>query len=78
MFSSIKKIAVVLFAITNSLTLFAQQIENQQPEMADQMRSNGKIYVVVTIIAIIFIGIVTYLFKLDRKITKLEKEISDK
>jgi CcmD family protein len=43
-------------------------------EMADTMRSNGKIYVVVTVLATIFAGIFAYLVYLDRKISKLEKE----
>jgi CcmD family protein len=42
--------------------------------MADEMRSNGKIYVVVAVLVTIFIGILLYLIRLDRKITKLEKE----
>ena len=42
-------------------------------EMADALRENGKIYVVVVIIAIIFIGLAGYLINLDRKINKLEK-----
>jgi hypothetical protein len=41
--------------------------------MADEMRSNGKIYVVVAVILTIFAGIVFYLVRLDRKISKLEK-----
>ena len=55
----------------------AQQTASQ-PEMADIMRSNGKIYVVVAILTVIFIGIVVYLFALDRKLNKLEKIIEDK
>ena len=50
----------------------------QNAEMADVMRSNGKIYVVVGIILIVLIGLITYLFMLDRKITKLENKLSDK
>lgn len=50
----------------------------QDAEMADVMRSNGKIYVVVGIILIILIGLITYLFMLDRKITKLENKLTDK
>jgi len=50
----------------------------QDAEMADVMRSNGKIYVVVGIILIILIGLITYLFMLDRKITKLENKLSEK
>ncbi len=43
-------------------------------EMADALRENGKIYVVVVIIAIVFIGLAGYLINLDRKISKLEKK----
>ena len=50
----------------------------QDAEMADTMRSNGKIYVVVGIILIVLAGLITYLVLLDRKITKLENKLSDK
>lgn len=53
-----------------SLTTAAQETT---PEMADVMRSNGKIYVVVLVLATIFAGIIAYLVILDRKISKLEK-----
>ena len=43
-------------------------------EMADMLRSNGKIYVVVGVIAIIFISIVIYLITLDRRLSKMERE----
>ena len=58
--------------ITIFLILAAVQYAAAQ-EMADTMRSNGKIYVVVTVLATIFAGIFAYLVYLDRKITKLEK-----
>ena len=45
-----------------------------EPEEAYVMRSNGKIYVVIMVLATIFAGIFAYLVMLDRKITKLEKE----
>jgi hypothetical protein len=60
----------VLFALFLPLISIAQET---QPEMADVMRSNGKIYVVVLVLATIFAGIIVYLVRLDRKITKLEK-----
>ena len=50
----------------------------QDAEMADVMRSNGKIYVVVGIILIVLIGLIVYLFALDRKITKLENKVDAK
>ncbi|MBX2899705.1 MAG: CcmD family protein [Cyclobacteriaceae bacterium] len=53
-------------------------ILNAQPvEMADTMRSEGKIYVVVAILLLIFAGLIAYLVMLDRKITKIEKRLSD-
>jgi CcmD family protein len=45
--------------------------------MADAMRENGKIYVVVAILAIIFAGIVVYLIMIDRKTARLEKELDE-
>jgi len=45
----------------------------QNVEMADIMRSNGKIYVVVAVIAIIFIGLMVYLYRIDKRVNKLEE-----
>lgn len=46
----------------------------QEAEMATGMRSNGKIYVVVAVLSIILVGLFIYLFTLDRRISKMEKE----
>lgn len=43
-------------------------------EMADSLRASGKIYVVVAVIAIIFLGLIIYLFSLDRRIKKIENQ----
>lgn len=55
--------------------LIATNIQAQEsvPEMADAMRSDGKIYVVVLVLATIFAGIIAYLVRIDRKISKIEK-----
>ena len=50
----------------------------QKVEMADSLRQNGKIYVVAGVFSIITLGILGYLFFLDRKIKKLEEEIKEK
>ena len=56
---------------------FAWTQENDKPvEMADGMRSNGRIYVVVAVVLTIFTGIIIYLIRLDKKISKLEKNIN--
>ncbi|MEN9959533.1 MAG: hypothetical protein RLZZ474_1777 [Bacteroidota bacterium] len=57
-----------------ALISFAGQAQ-AQIEMADQFRADGKIYVVIAVVAIILTGIFIYLFRLDRKITDLEKRI---
>ena len=64
-----KKILSLLTLLLFSTTLFAQQ----DVAMADTMRSDGKIWVVVGVITIVFLGIITYLVLLDRKISKIEK-----
>ena len=61
-------------ALFATLALFAQQ-PSSTVEMADTFRSNGKIYVVVAVMLTIFAGIILYLVRLDRKVSKLEKEI---
>jgi uncharacterized membrane protein len=44
-------------------------------EMADTMRSNGKIYVVVAVACVVFAVITAYLISVDRKITRMEKNM---
>ena len=44
-------------------------------EMAETIRSEGKIYVVVLVVVILFTGLVLFAFNTDRKLRKVEKEI---
>jgi hypothetical protein len=44
-------------------------------EMADSMRSEGKIWVVVAVISTILVGLIIYLITIDRKITSVEKKL---
>ncbi|MFI5137310.1 MAG: CcmD family protein [Sphingobacteriales bacterium] len=67
-----RKIFVLAFLLLGYITAFAQQ--NGGVEMADAMRSSGKIYVVIAVIAIIFTGLAIYLFSIDRRLKKIEKE----
>ena len=70
----IKRTLLAVSFILSNLILLAQDGTNSV-EMADRMRHNGKIYVVVVVMLIIFAGIILYLIRLDRKISKLEKNI---
>lgn len=58
----------------SSILLFLQD----QVEMADKLRADGKIWVVVVVIMVVFTGIIAYLVRLDRQLGKLEKEVKDK
>ena len=66
----IKKIISYVFLFMSVFVLHAEEIE-----MADTMRSEGKIYVVVAVLSIIFAGIVVFLVSLERKVSKLEKQL---
>jgi hypothetical protein len=48
-------------------------VSAQEAEMADVMRSDGKIYVVVGVVLIVLTGLLAYLILLDRKLRRLEK-----
>ena len=67
-----KKICLLAFLLLGYITVFAQA--NQPVEMADFMRSSGKIYVVIATVVIIFAGLAIYLFTIDRRLKKIEKE----
>ena len=65
------RLIFLLVALCINTVSFAQAKEVQ---MADTMRSNGKIYIVVAVCLTILIGLFLYVFSLDRKLSKLEKE----
>ena len=65
------RLMLCVFSFVLSAVCFAQ---DAKPDMADVMRSNGKIYVVVAVCLTILMGLFIYLFLLDRKISRMEKE----
>jgi len=67
-----KRILTLLFMIFQSVQTFSQQ--SNSVEMATGLRSSGKIYVVVAVISVIFIGLVAYLFSIDKRLKKIERE----
>ena len=69
---TVKKLLLTLF----TTTLFFVQAAFAQETDPDFMRSMGKMYVVVAVIVVVFLGIVFYVVRLDRKITKLEDQIN--
>ena len=65
----LSRLFVFLFMLLSSTLLHAQDSSN----MGDTMRSNGRIYVVIAVILVILAGLFLYLIRLDRKMSKLEK-----
>lgn len=63
-----------LFAGDNN-TIASNNVSDAAKEM---LRGNAKFNVVATVLVLIFIGIVFYLIRLDRKMSNLEKQIKNK
>jgi len=70
----IRKILSFLFILVAGM---AQAQDAAAPEMADQFRADGKIYVVITVIGIVFLAIVLFLIYIERKLKKLESDIKN-
>jgi uncharacterized protein HemX len=70
---SMKALFTFLLVILSTAILSAQE----EVPMADGMRSEGKIYVVVAIVLVILLGLAGYLVQLDRKVSKVEKQFKN-
>ena len=66
-----RKLTFLLLLLLSYTAVFAQ---GTSVDLDTALRSDGKIYVVVCVIAIIFAGLAVYLFSIDRRLKKIEKE----
>jgi len=73
MHKMIKVLILSLTAMIFCIPAFCQT-PNSPVEMADGMRQSGKIYVVIAVILTILAGLIFYIIRLDRKISRMEKE----
>ena len=71
--SGIKKVLFILIAILISVATFSQDTTDKTVGMADEMRGNGRIYVVIAVMLTILAGLIFYVARLDRKVSKWEK-----
>ena len=71
-----RAVALLLPLLLLASAAFAQT-SAAEPEMADSLRQSGKIYVVVLVLVIIVTGLLVYLIRLDGKVSRLEKEVSN-
>ena len=62
----------ICFILSLSIVSYAQN--SSGVDMATELRASGKIYVVVMVLAVIFIGIAIYLFSIDNRLKKIEKQ----
>lgn len=69
-----RSISLVFSLLSMFLIVPACWAQNSTPEMATLFRSNGKIYVVVLVLATIFAGLFSFLIYLDKKIKNLENK----
>ena len=65
-------VALILLTIVSKAQ---DSLQGEKPQMAEGMRSSGKIYVVVAVLVIILTGLIVYVVRLDRKLSRLEKNI---
>ncbi|HVU99434.1 MAG TPA: hypothetical protein VHE34_29635 [Puia sp.] len=75
MHTKFRTLLILLFCWVLALPVMAQADTTRKVEMADGLRANGKIYVVVMVLVTILAGVLFYMVRLDRKIGKLEKEL---
>ncbi|MCE6991650.1 CcmD family protein [Dyadobacter sp. CY323] len=54
------------------------QTSGDTVEMADKLRADGKIWVVVAVIAVVFAGIAINMLRIDSKLKKIEKDLNIK
>ena len=78
---NVKRVLTVILLCWSLTTAAQDKIEitqrdynNKEVSMADGMRADGKIYVVVATLASIMAGILVYVIKIDRNVKKLEEE----
>ncbi|MGP8216068.1 MAG: CcmD family protein [Bacteroidia bacterium] len=70
----IRNFALFLLLFCSSL-VYAQASGSGDVEMADRLKADGKIYVVIAVVLIILAGLLIYLTMIDRKVAKMEKNM---
>jgi CcmD family protein len=72
------RLLLVSYLLTITVVAAAQSgaDEDEKVQMAEGLRSSGKIYVVVAVLMVILAGLFFYLVQLDRKLKRLEKDHS--
>jgi uncharacterized membrane protein len=70
-----KKITATFLMFMITMQLFAQ---GQGSSITDSLYASGKIYVVVACVLVILLGLLLFLFKIEKRLKKIEKKTSAK
>lgn len=73
--AAILAVSAFLSQAQDKIEITSDDYANNQIEMADAFRADGKIYVVIAVILIILAGFFLYLILIDRKVTRLENQL---
>ena len=74
-----KRVQLTITAFLLLLLSNAQPATNDATvEMADTFYTEGKVFVVVVVVSVLVLGILFYLFLLDKKIKRLEKNLNNR
>lgn len=73
-----KVFPLLLLLLSVVINAVAQTTVDTSVPMADKLREDGKIWVVVAVIAVVFGGIVVNMLRLESKVGKIEKELKIK
>ena len=71
----IYSLLLTLFLVSQNLMA---QTSGESVEMADKLRADGKIWVVVAVIVVVFAGIAINMLRIDSKLKKIEKDLNIK
>ena len=69
----LKHLSIVMLALLASTIMNAQDV-SKESTVGEFMRSDERAYVVIAVMLTILIGLILYVVRLDRKISRLEKE----
>ena len=65
---------VMTLLLALSTFLMKAQETGQGPQMADSFREDGKIYVVIAVLSIVFLALITYMIFIDVKLKRVEQK----
>lgn len=70
-----KKVSATILMLMLTMQLFAQ---DGNSVITDSLYASGKIYVVVTCVLLILLGLLFFLFTIEKRLKKLEKKSAAK